>query len=177
MKNPFIRIVQRYFVPRLFTTAYYFIKYGCLISRQSNVQFSSAITFGKGSVVKPFAVIQTQGGRISFGKDCAISSFNHISTGVDDVVIGDAVRIAPNVTILGGSRNFKMKDIPIVEQGSHHGGLHIARDVLVGAGAVILPGYRIGEGAVIGAGSVVDSDIPPYAIVAGVPATVIGERV
>lgn len=177
MKNPFVRIAQRYFVPRLFVTVYYFFRYGCLISRQSNVQFSNAITFGKGSVVKPFAVIQTQGGRIAFGKNCAISSFNHISTGVEDVVIGDAVRIAPNVTILGGSRNFKKKDLEIVDQGSHHGGLRIERDVLVGAGAVILPGCRIGEGAVIGAGSVVDSDIPPYAIVAGVPATVIGERV
>jgi acetyltransferase-like isoleucine patch superfamily enzyme len=48
--------------------------------------------------------------------------------------------------------------------------------VLIGAGAVILPGCSIGAGAVIGAGSVVTRDVPPYSIVAGVPARVIGQR-
>jgi len=41
---------------------------------------------------------------------------------------------------------------------------------------VILPGCSIGAGAVIGAGSVVTGDVPPYAIVAGAPARVIGQR-
>jgi len=126
--------------------------------------------------VKPFAVIQTQGGNISIGHNCAISSFDHISTGIKDVIIGNDVRIAPSVTILGGSRNFEKRDIRIVDQGSFHEGLIVGNDVLIGANVVILPGCRIGEGAVIGAGSVVNSDIPPYSIVAGVPAKIIGER-
>ncbi|MCB0261480.1 MAG: acyltransferase, partial [Calditrichaeota bacterium] len=45
-----------------------------------------------------------------------------------------------------------------------------------GANVVILPGCHIGEGAVIGAGSVVNRNIPPYAIAAGVPVKVVGER-
>jgi acetyltransferase-like isoleucine patch superfamily enzyme len=48
--------------------------------------------------------------------------------------------------------------------------------VLVGAGSVILPATKIGRGAVIGAGSIVNGDIPEYAIVAGAPAKVIGYR-
>src|SRR5918996_6391003 len=105
-----LRILQRYFVPRWFVSAYYFQKYGCLISRDARVQFSSQISFGKRTVVKPFAVIQTQGGRITIGHGSAISSFNHITTGIKDVKIGNYVRIAPSVTILGGSRNFLSRD-------------------------------------------------------------------
>lgn len=52
----------------------------------------------------------------------------------------------------------------------------IDRYVFVGARAIILPGVTIGEGAIIGAGSVVTHDIPPYSIAAGVPARVIRER-
>ncbi len=49
-------------------------------------------------------------------------------------------------------------------------------DVWIGAGAIILSPVYIGRGSVIAAGSVVKSDIPPYAIVAGVPSKVIRMR-
>jgi acetyltransferase-like isoleucine patch superfamily enzyme len=52
----------------------------------------------------------------------------------------------------------------------------IGNDVMIGANAVILPGVTIGDGAIIGAGSVVSYDVPPYAIVAGVPAQVLRYR-
>ena len=63
-----------------------------------------------------------------------------------------------------------------MEQGSFHEGVTIGDDVLIGAGAVIMPGCHIGQGVVIGANSVVNVDIPPYSIVAGVPAKIIGRR-
>jgi acetyltransferase-like isoleucine patch superfamily enzyme len=147
-----------------------------LISPQARVQFSRQISFGKGTVVKPLAVIQTQGGRISIGDNCAISSFNHISTGSRSVKIGNYVRIGPSVTILGGSRNFEQRSVRIMDQGSFHEEVTIGNDVFIGAGAVILPGCRIGEGVVIGANSVVNKDFPSYVIVAGIPAKIIGER-
>jgi len=172
----FTRIWGRYLVPRWFVSVYYFVKYRTLISSQARIQFSRQISFGNGTVVKPFAVIQTQGGQISIGHDSAISSFNHITTGTKDVKIGNYVRIAPSVTILGGSRNFRAKSMRIMDQGSFHEGITIGDDVLIGAGAVIMPGCHIGEGVVIGANSVVNMDIPPYSIVAGVPAKIIGHR-
>lgn len=52
----------------------------------------------------------------------------------------------------------------------------VGNDVWVGANAVIMPGLKIGDGAVIGAGAVVTKDVPPYAIVAGVPAKILKFR-
>lgn len=170
------RTLQRYFIPRFVISLYYYWRDRCYVSTQTRVQFSNRIVFGQGTVVKPYAVIQTQGGRIVFGRECAIGSFNHITNGTRDIVIGDYVRMANNVTIMGGSRNFKRRDLLIVNQGSHHLGINIGDDVLIGSGAVLLPGCRIGTGAVIGAASVVNSDVPEYAIVAGAPAKVIGYR-
>jgi acetyltransferase-like isoleucine patch superfamily enzyme len=174
--GPITRIAERYLVPRWVVSGYFYLKYRCLVSGKAQVQLSSSISFGHATVVKPFAVIQTQGGLIRIGQHCAISSFDHISTGTSDVVIGDYVRIAPSVTVLGGSRNFRQKDCLIVEQGSSNPGLKIGSDVLIGANVVILPGCHVGDGAVIGAGSVVTAEVPPYAIVAGAPAKLVGRR-
>ncbi len=52
----------------------------------------------------------------------------------------------------------------------------IGHDVWIGHGATVLPGVTVGNGAVIGAGAVVSKDVPPYAIVGGVPAHLIRER-
>lgn len=54
--------------------------------------------------------------------------------------------------------------------------LHIGHDVWIGDGAVVLPGIEIGTGAVIGANAMVNRDVPPYAIVGGLPARVIRYR-
>ena len=50
----------------------------------------------------------------------------------------------------------------------------VGENVWIGAGVVLLPGARIGEGAIVGAATVVDCEVPPYAVVAGNPLRVIG---
>jgi galactoside O-acetyltransferase len=155
---------------------YFFLKCRCLLSGLAKVQPTKHITFGKGTVVKPFAVIQTSVGKITIGKNCSINNFVQISAGNGDITIGDHVRIGPNVTILGSSRNYKKKYVLIVNQGFSHDGVVIEDDVLIASGAIILKGCHIGKGAVIGAGSVVTKNIPPYSVVAGVPARIIGQR-
>ena len=53
---------------------------------------------------------------------------------------------------------------------------HIGHDTWIGHGAIIQPGVSIGDGAIVGSGAIVTKDVPPYAIVVGVPAKVIKYR-
>lgn len=177
MISPVTRVFQRYLIPRFVASGYFYLRYRSMVSRHARVQVSSNVTFGRGTVVKPYVIIQTHQGKISIGERCAISSFDHISTGDGDVILGDSVRIAPNVTIVGGTKAFQKRDVPILEQGVHERqGVTIGSDVLIGAGTVVLPGCSIGDGVVIGAGSVVTGDIEEYSIVAGAPAKRVGTR-
>ena len=177
MISPAKRVFQRYLIPRWAASCYFYFRYRCYVSRLARIQVTPIITFGRGTVVKPFVIMTTHRGRISIGSQCAISSFDHISTGDGDVILGDSVRIAPNVTIVGGTKAFKQRDVPILEQGvDERQGVTIGSDVLIGAGTVILPGCSIGDGVVIGAGSVVKDDVPAYMVVAGVPAKIVGRR-
>jgi acetyltransferase-like isoleucine patch superfamily enzyme len=177
MISPVKRVFQRYLIPRFIASIYFYLRYRCLVSRHARVQVSGNVTFGAGTVVKPYVIIQTHQGRISLGKDCAVSSFDHISTGDGDIILGDTVRIAPNVTIVGGTKAFRKKDVSILDQGvDARQGVTIGSDVLIGAGTVILPGCAIGDGVVIGAGSVVTGEVEAYSIVAGAPARVVGQR-
>ena len=171
-----MRTIQRYLIPQFIVALIFSIKFRAFVSTQARLQLTSRIVLGKKTVIKPFAILQTQGGEIRTGTNCAIGSFNHISTGSAEIILGDHVRMGPHVTILGGSHNFMERERLIIEQGSYHEPVIIGDDVLIGAGAVILPGCRIGQGAVIGALSLVNSDIPAYAIAAGSPARVISER-
>lgn len=170
------RLLQRYLVPSFVVSLVLLVRDRALVSARTRVQLSGRIRFGRGSVVKSYAVVQTSGGRIRFGRKCAIGSFNHIAAGQADVVAGDHVRLGPHVTIVGTTREYRRKDRRIVEQGYADRGIRIGDDVLIGAGAVLVDGCVIGEGAVVGVGSVVTGKVPPYAVVFGAPAKVISWR-
>ena len=67
-------------------------------------------------------------------------------------------------------------DVPTKEQDYMDAPIVVEDDVWVGGGSIILSGVTIGKGAVIAAGAVVNKDVPPYAIVGGVPAKVLKYR-
>jgi serine O-acetyltransferase len=84
------------------------------------------------------------------------------------VVVGETAIIEDNVSIL--------HEVTLGGTGKDEGERHpkVRRGVLIGAGAKILGNVEVGEGAKIGAGSVVLDDVPPHSTVAGVPAEVVG---
>jgi maltose O-acetyltransferase len=90
-----------------------------------------------------------------------------------NVTIGDRVSIAPRVTLVTSSHpnNSRIRAFAPLS----HGPIVIEDDAWLGAGCVVLPGVRIGRGAVIGANSVVLEDVPPLHVVAGQPARTVRE--
>jgi len=97
-------------------------------------------------------------------------------SGEGGLIIGDYVLIGPNVCILSAGHEYRDIERFIMEQPLTYGRIQIERDVWIGASSIILPGVKIGQGAVIGAGSVVCKDVPSYAVVVGNPGKVIKYR-
>lgn len=101
------------------------------------------------------------------------------------VIIGDFCSIGPNVLFVLKADHptnristfpFKVKVLGEKYEATSKGDIVLEDDVWIGANSTILSGVHIGQGAVIAAGAVVATDIPPYAIVGGVPARVIKYR-
>ena len=93
------------------------------------------------------------------------------------VKIGKNLMMAPECIMLTKNHEFKDKNIPMIQQGySEDRQIIIGDDVWIGQRVIILPGISIGNGAIIGAGSVVTKDVPQYSIVAGNPARIIKQR-
>lgn len=92
----------------------------------------------------------------------------------NSVLIGEKVLISENVTIVDHNHGFDDRKRPIIEQPlTSKGPVSIGNGSFIGVNAVILPGIRIGENAVIAASAVVTHDVPSFTIVAGNPAKII----
>jgi acetyltransferase-like isoleucine patch superfamily enzyme len=121
-------------------------------------------------------------------RNCIVNDFTSIGryTKVNYAHIGKYCSISWDITI--GAVNHPsntlsthafpyVKRIGFVEEDNqHHENTLIGNDVWIGCNSVILPGVKVGDGAIIGSGSVVTKDVPEYAIMAGVPAKIIRYR-
>ncbi len=112
---------------------------------------------------------------ISIGKNTHITN-NVILDGRGGLTIGNDVLIGYESIIMTATHNFREPSIPVRLQGSERKKIVIGNDVWLGARVIVLPGVVIGDGAVIGVGAVVTKDVPPLAIMVGVPAKNIGMR-
>lgn len=152
----------------------------------NNLPDSSAIEIGAYSHVRGELLTFGHGGHITIGEYCYVGEQSYIWS-ARDILIGNRVLIAHNVNIfdnsthplgtLGRHQQFKNiittghpTNLDLSEQP-----IKIGDDVWIGCMSIILKGVTIGQGAVIGAGSVVTKDVPPYNIVAGNPAKIIRE--
>lgn len=140
--------------------------------------------FNKRNDIEPqniFPIECVQIGRYSYG-ELNVVTFNNKS----NLKIGDFVSIAQHVTFLLdvehytnyiSSFPFRVKVLDDKNPESYSkGDIIVDDDVWIGYGATILSGVHIGQGAVVAAGAVVTVDVPPYAVVGGVPAKIIKYR-
>lgn len=109
------------------------------------------------------------GDRVAINQGCFIICRESIEIG-SDTMIGEYVSIRDN------DHGWRDPNVPMRLQGFVTAPVRIGRDVWIGRSAVILKGVTVGDGAVIGAGAIVTKDVPPYSVVVGVPARVIGHR-
>ena len=145
-----------------------------------------------GIVIGPFSHIRGElltfghGGKINIGNYCYVGENTHIWS-AKSITIRNRVLISHNVNIFDNTthplsaklRHLQFKDI--ISKGHpnkidlNEEPIIINDDVLISCMSIILSGCTIGTGAIIGAGSVVTSDVPPWTIVAGNPARIIRE--
>jgi galactoside O-acetyltransferase len=139
--------------------------------------------------------------RITLGSNVRIDAFVVLSAGPEGIVIGDYVHLAVGALISGAARvelhdfaNISSRVAIYSSNDDYHGHaltnptvpdryrrvqvapVMIGRHVIVGSGTVILPGVTLGEGAAVGALSIVKRDVAPFTIVAGPSGRVVGTR-
>jgi acetyltransferase-like isoleucine patch superfamily enzyme len=128
------------------------------------------------SINKDTIIEMGHGGSLIIGARTTIQPHCQFSVYKGTIRIGEEVQIAPNCAFYpynhGMSPESSMKQQALLSKG----GITLEDDVWLGYGVIVLDGVRIGRGAVIGAGSVVNRDIPEGAIAVGVPAKVVKSR-
>jgi acetyltransferase-like isoleucine patch superfamily enzyme len=147
---------------------------------------TDAIKIGAYTHIRGELLTFRHGGKLTVGDYCYIGEQSRIWSALS-INMGDRVMIAHNVNIfdnLTHSINPKARHEQfkrIITDGHPRqidlaeSAVNISNDVWIGCMSVILKGVTIGEGAIIGAGSVVTKDVPPWTIVAGNPAKIIRE--
>lgn len=138
-----------------------FIGENVVIGRNTRIECTGGLqSVGKGIKI---------GNRTTFGNDCTFGAAGGIEIG-DDVVAGQFIRFHSE------NHNFNDKTKLIREQGVTHKGIKIGNNCWIGAGAVFLDGAELGNGCIVGANAVITKKFPCDAVIAGIPASVIGYR-
>lgn len=130
------------------------------------------IIIGDGSYIAADAVIH---GPVIIGKNVSINHHVTMDGGTKGIIIDDNVRIAAYCTLYAFNHGMQAERL-IYNQPTQSRGIHIKSDVWLGANVGIVDGVTINEHAVVGMSSQVTKDIEAYAIMAGNPAKIIGDR-
>jgi acetyltransferase-like isoleucine patch superfamily enzyme len=137
----------------------------------SQVGFKHLETFQIGNTCFIGAGVYIQG---RFDGRCVIGDNVWIGPGAyfdaRDLVLGDHVGWGPGAKVLGSAHTGLPADVPILQTDLEIRPVRVQPWADIGTNAVLLPGVTVGKGAIVGAGAVVTHDVPPFAIVAGVPA-------
>ena len=152
------------------------------ISHLADIEASmrgSRVVIGPSCQIDAFVKIKPAGGSgdVVLGAHVYLNSGCVLYTG-NGITIGNDVLIAANCTLAATNHEFSDRSRPIRTQGfkRSRGGIVIGNDVWIGANSILLDGCRIGDGAVIAAGSVVRGAVEAFSICGGNPLLVLGRR-
>jgi len=142
---------------------------------KSGITIGNNVSILKNTIIECTGVIRNLGEGLTIGDNVGIAQNCFIQVR-GKVIIGNSVIFAPNVSVFSENHNFSNPDLPVSEQGETRKGVIIEDGVWIGTRSVILDGVRVGKNSIVAAGSIVNKDVPPYTIVAGVPAKTIKYR-
>jgi acetyltransferase-like isoleucine patch superfamily enzyme len=145
----------------------------CLIDAKGDS--NAGITIGSGVFVGRNSILSCKNGDIEIA-DGANVGFNCEIFSASRVTIGRDTLLAAYCYVIGGDHDFSDPSAAVLSQGRRSSGVTIGNGAWLGAGAKILDGVRIGDRAIVGAGAVVREAVAEAAIVAGIPARVVGQR-
>lgn len=167
----FGKVVNRFKSISLETSVYFLHLIGCFPSHTVRRFFykMSGVKIGKGSTIHTKANFYDPR-NVTIGEDSIVGE-GAVLDGRAKLIIGDHVDMASEVMVYNSQHDINDDNFSAINRD-----VVIEDYVFVGPRSIILPGVKIGRGAIVAAGAVITKDVPPYAIVAGVPAKVIGER-
>ena len=125
---------------------------------------------GSFSIIEDFSTVNNGVGDVFIGRKSIVGIGCTI---IGPVAIGDNVMLAQNIVVSGLNHGYELVDIPPSEQKTITKSITINDDVWIGANCVITAGVTIGKHAIVGGGSVVTKDVPPYSVSVGNPAKVV----
>lgn len=167
-------------IPKIFNRLYnYWLDFELMLLRWvGHIPFHSirkfkyrlfGIKIGRGSTIHMWASF-FQPNNITIGEDTIVGDHVFLD-GRAKLSIGDHTDIASYVMIYNSEHDLSKEDFSATVEP-----VEIEDYVFIGPRVIILPGVKVGRGAVVAAGAVVTKDVPEFSIVGGVPAKVIGER-
>lgn len=139
-------------------------------------------------------MLKLRGGRLTVGPEFVVGPSAHLAPGLElrfgsrvnigrgavfhtDLDVGDDVMISSSVAFIGNDHDFSDPDLTIQDQaGLPRSSIRLEGDNLIGYGTVVLGNVRIGRGVIVGAGSLVTSDLPADTVCVGRPARPIRSR-
>lgn len=150
---------------------------------------TNSVTYVRPTIKKPNIIV----GDFTYFSDEDFENHvtHHYDFNGDKLIIGKFCQIAAGVNFIMNGANHQMnavstfpfyifkgwsQDVPPLSEMPLKGDTVVGNDVWIGQNATILPGVKIGDGAIIGANSTVGSDVAPYTIIAGNPAKLIRKR-
>lgn len=146
------------------------------LGRGCRVLAPGSIELGDGFNAVGGCLLAAQGGALKVGPRASLNLGAVLDASGGEIVVGADALIGPYAVLRASNHVFARADVPIRAQGHAPGRIVLEDDVWVGAHAVVLPDVRIGRGAVVAAGAVVTKDVPPGAVVGGVPARELSRR-